>query len=388
MARFFDNVTKQPVTAVYISSSRKGYVRVQAGRTPAPAPAQVNLRLQPDSGEYDPKKKGLRFPPRPDVDKGLPERYRVVLYGNGKIKRGTAVDPQNTNDTHWYLSDLTPGTEVVLLDEEQRDEHKKVVQKIPVIYLHDLPSYKEILVRFQRRGLRIDLDSFIDYVYWASPELNEGVYFRPGNAKDFEEAITDTGHFHYDDRRDPVAGLAAFATVGKGYREISSPSLHIAIAPDECSVHIDSFNFILNNPLGRTEIGPNALQHILDELVLRLPMAFLRRKGMTWLAAVMQSIHIILPHSANNYKPKFGIRFELGRSPNQNWMTGIPDIYLESYYDFSTEKFTHEVGVKILTGGPAHRQPDWVLSAKANVTCPNATCSQYQGMVGLFLGSR
>jgi hypothetical protein len=253
--------------------------------------------------------------------------------------------------------------------------------------LHDLDSYKAILTRIGRRLLNIDLDDHIDYVYWASEQINEGVYFSPKSEGLFKQAIDDCRQFQYDDRADVAGGLAAFATVGKGYREISTPSLHVAIAEKVCSVHIDSFAFLIDSPYGGTLIQPNVLQHIFDELILRWPMAWLRNKGLTWAAAVLQSIHVVLPNSTNQYSPELGFRIEIGRKPDQNWMKGTPDIYLESTYNLESGNYRHVISVQVLNGKPYQRDPDWVLSVKAIVTCPDATCNDRQEMVGLYLNS-
>lgn len=348
MARFFDNETKQPVKVIYISSSRKGYVVLQEGGS------LMDTRRKP---------------------------MQVVLHGPGKVTKGVATNP-GTNESTWFFTDLEAGTNVIAMEGE------KIVAKIPVEYLHDLGSYKAILARIGTRLLNIDLDSHIEYVYWGSKELNEGIYFRAKSVGQFHQAIDDARQFQLDDRADPIGALAAFATVGKGYREISTPSLHVAIHERVCSIHIDSFAFLIASPYGGTVIQPDALQHILDELILRMPMAWFRRKGLTWAAAVMQSIHSVLPNSSNQYSPQLGLRIEVGRKPDQNWIKGTPDIYLESTYNLSSKDFKHELSVQLLHGKKGQRDPDWVLSAKAIVTCPTANCANHLEMVGLYLTGR
>lgn len=348
MARFFDNETKQPVKALYISSSRKGYVVLQEGGS------LMDARRKP---------------------------LQVVLQGPGKVTKGVATS-QGMNESSWFFTDLAAGTKVVAMDGQN------IVASIPVEYLHDLGSYKAILVRIGRRLLNIDLDSHIEYVYWGSQELNEGIFFRPKSVGLFAAAISDARQFQLDDRADPIGGIAAFATVGKGYREISSPSLHVAIHERVCSVHIDSFAFLIASPYGGGVIQPNALQHILDELILRMPMAWFRRKGMTWAAAVLQSIHSVLPNSSNQFSPELGFRIEIGRKPDQNWMKNTPDIYLEGTYNLSSKEYKRELSIQLLHGKTYQRDPDWVLSAKAIVTCPTASCSTHQETVGLFITGR
>jgi hypothetical protein len=306
---------------------------------------------------------------------------QVVLAGPGKVTKGAASNP-GMNESHWFFTDLVAGTKIVAMD------GPKIVASIPVEYLHDLGSYKAIMARIGRRLLNIDLDSHIEYVYWGSKELNEGFYFRPKSVGLFAAAISDARQFQLDDRADPIGGIAAFATVGKGYREINSPSLHVAIHERVCSIHIDSFAFLIASPWGGTVIQPDALQHILDELILRMPMAWFRRKGLTWAAAVMQSIHSVLPNSSNQFSPELGFRIEIGRKPDQNWMKGTPDIYLEGTYNLSSKEYKRVISVQLWHGKRYQRDPDWVLSAKAIVTCPTANCSTHHEMVGLYLTGR
>ena len=213
----------------------------------------------------------------------LPQRpYVVVANGKGVATADTALDPKR-GEYRWKFIGLEVGSSIVALDSKNN-----ILAQIPVKRLDDAKSYKPIMVRFNSRGMKIDLDSHIDYVCYASDILGEGISFRPKSAAEFKTAITDAQLFHHDDRSDFFGKKAASATIGEGYREVSTPSLHVAISSEISSVHIDSHSFIFKAPDGNIIIGPDAGQHIVDELWFRLPMTWLRRKDMPFIASVLQ----------------------------------------------------------------------------------------------------
>ena len=75
------------------------------------------------------------------------------------------------------------------------DGSDNILAQIPVKSFADAKSFKPISERLNGRGMKIDLDSYIDYICYASDAINEGIYFRPKNAALFKADITDTRFF-------------------------------------------------------------------------------------------------------------------------------------------------------------------------------------------------
>ena len=202
MASFYNAETSEPISVMYISSSGNGNVVLRA------PPTGMNMR-------------------KPEV---------IVANGLGLPEPDTR-DGAPTGDDRWKFTGLTVGAEIVALDSKSN-----ILKKIPVKRIDEAGSYKWIRERFNSRGMKIDLDSHIDYVCYASDILGEGISFHPKSETNFKTDITDTQLFHHDDRSAFFGKEAASSTIGECYREVSTPSLHVAIRGDISSVHIDSFN--------------------------------------------------------------------------------------------------------------------------------------------------
>jgi hypothetical protein len=288
------------------------------------------------------------------------------------------------NVWRWNVTDLAPGSSIVAVDGS-----KQILAQIPVKRFTEAKSYSPINERLNGRGMKIDLDSHIDYICYASDTLGEGIFFRPKSVGEFSTAITDTQFFHHDNRSDPFGRMAASATTGEGYREVSTPSLHVAIHETIASVHIDSYAFMLIGPDGEYVIGPDAGQHIFDELLFRMPMSWLRRKNMTFLASVLQVLHPVLPNSTNRYNSIIGLRAAFGGSRKRDLRAGVPRLLLESTYNWGSSannrRWNHEATLRIASGGNTDRGPDWILGLKGQVSCGDVLCQDHQETVGLFL---
>lgn len=351
MASFYNLETGEPLTAMYISSSRKG-------RAVLKAPGWTGTSM-------------MSMPRRPEV---------VVANGSGQATLESPLNPR-AGEFYWTFTGLSPGASILALDSKS-----SVLAELRIRPLNDLATYKEISKRFNKRGMKIDLDSHIDYVCYASEIVGEGVAFRPKSAADFKAAITDTQLFHHDDRSDHFGKLAASATIGEGYREVSTPSLHVAISATLASVHIDSYAFMIWGPNGEAVIGPDVGQHIFDELLFRMPMPWLRRKGLPFLASVLQALHPVLPNSTNRYSPIAGLRIAVGGKPTRDLRSGAPRFTFESTYNFgrgTPNRFNHEATLRLLAGGDPNRNPDWVLSLRGQLSCRDALCRDHQESVGL-----
>jgi hypothetical protein len=344
MANFYNLETNETINTMYISSSRKG-----------------NIVLRHPLGM------SMRAP-------------TVFVKGTGVAEPVAMV---GKDVTRWSFTDLAVGSSIVA-----KDGNDRILAQIPVRSFADAKSFKPISERLNGRGMKIDLDNHIDYICYASDILGEGIFFRPKNAAEFKAAITDTRFFHHDDRSDPFGRMAASATIGEGYREVSTPSLHVAIHELIASVHIDSYAFMLQSPEGEYIIGPDVGQHIFDELLFRMPMAWLRRKNLPFIASVLQTIHPVLPNLTNRYNSIAGVQLTLGGSPRRDLRAGMPRLLFESTYDWgpsaTPRRWNHDVVLNLYSGGDVDRGPDWVVGFKGQVSCGDVECKDRQESVGLF----
>lgn len=349
MASFYNPETREPITTLYIGSNGKGNVALKG----APSKSQMSIRG--------------------------PE---VLVSGPGTVTRDKTL-VANPGESRWSFTGLADASAIVATDGKDR-----ILVQIPVKRVTTLASYKSINERFNKRGMKIDLDSHIDCVWYASEILGEGIAFRPKSAAEFKAAIVDTQLFHYDNRSDPFGKTAASATIGEGYREVSTPSLHVAISDLIASVHIDSYAFMLHGPHGDYVIGPDVGQHIFDELLFRMPMNWLRRKNHPYIASVLQAVHPVLPNSTNRYDSIIGMRATFGGTKNRDLRVGIPRLSFESSYDWGRTKgsrWNHEATLNIWSGGNKDRGPDWVFGMKATAVCRDVLCKNHSETVGLFL---
>ncbi|WP_315830999.1 hypothetical protein [Bradyrhizobium prioriisuperbiae] len=347
MSNFHNFETKEPLKVLYIGSSGNGNVVLRHAM-------------------------GLSSFRAPRV---------IVANGAGTVK---PVAMAGKDESRWSFSGLRPGSSIVAID-----GNDKVLVQIPVKMFTEALSWKPVNERLNGRGMRIALDDHIDYVCYASDIAGEGIFFRPKSSGEFTAAITDTRMFHHDDRGDPFGRMAASATIGEGYREVSTPSLHVAIHETIASVHIDSFAFMLQSPEGEYVIGPDVGQHIFDELLFRMPMAWLRRKNLPFIASVLQVIHPVLPNSTNRYNSIIGARVALGGTPRRDLKAGMPRLNFESTYDWgpssTAKRWNHEMTLNIYGGGNTDRGPDWVVGIKGQVLCGDVKCNDREESVGLFL---
>lgn len=349
MVAFYNAETSEPVRILYIASSGNGNVV-------------------------------LKDVPRTALGMRLPQ---VVVEGPGTATADYGRNPKS-GEYRWSFTGLTTQSSIRALDGKGN-----LLLGIPVKPAAELDSFKAIHRRFNRRGMKIDLDAHIDYVCYASPIAGEGVHFRPKSVAAFTEAIKDAQLFLHDNRADPVGKAAASATRGEGYREVSTPSLHVAIHSEVSSVHIDSFSFLLYGPSGEGLITPDVGQHIFDELLFRMPMPWLRRKGLDFAAAVLQALHPVLPNSTNRYSPIVGLRVDLGGGPDMDLRTGTPRLRLESTYDVGRgdrpRRWRHTATLGIAGSDSPSDGVRWQLTVKADASCGDAACHDREWNVGAFL---
>src|SRR5215468_1723804 len=211
MTNFYNLETNEPITTMYIGSSRNG-----------------NIVLRHPTGL------SMRAP-------------HLLVDGRGVA---TPVAMAGRDVSRWSFTDLAVGSSIRAVDGSGN-----TLAQIPVKSFTEAKSFTPISERLNGRGMKIDLDSYIDYVCYASDILGEGISFRPKDHGLFQSDIIDTQLFHRDDRSDFFGKKAASATIGEGYREVSTPSLHVAISSEISSVHIDSYAFQFHAPDGTIIIG-------------------------------------------------------------------------------------------------------------------------------------
>lgn len=188
---------------------------------------------------------------------------------------------------------------------------KEYGPSIPLQQYNFLSSiYRTIANRLAER-YRIRLSDQVSRMYPDGKTLGEGVNFIPADSKRLKTLLTDSGGFHWDDRRIFLYREAASHTIGEGYREYGIPSLHFQLAEGFCNVHLDTFGFVFRMPNGDV-FTPDMFQHIVDELwwadlIKRI------RKTHPFAAELLQRAHPILPNSTRAYRPAVGAGIELYR---------------------------------------------------------------------------
>lgn len=167
---------------------------------------------------------------------------------------------------------------------------------VPKVRYEFDPVYQGIRNRFRIRHA-INLAEHVESMTWLSPRLEEGFNFVPFDATEWAISLRRAG-FKHDDRDKhlgvipSVGALAALATHGEGFREPGSPSLHCAIAPDICNVHLDNVGFRLEG------YGPDAGEHIADELVWQTDIVPALGKVLpASITNVLHRVHPVVPNS-------------------------------------------------------------------------------------------
>ncbi len=220
-----------------------------------------------------------------------------------------------------------------------------------VVYGLD-PIYTGINTRFRTRH-GIDLSAHIERMTWLGRRVEQGFNFVPWDAGAFEIALKHAG-FKNDLREKhlgfipSVGALAALATHGQGYREEGSPSLHCAIAPDICNVHLDNIGFRLNG------YGPDAGQHIVDELV--------------WQDKIIPLIGKILPTQLNDLIRLTDLLHRLHPViPNTRQVKPFSELGVE--FD-------------VVSGRSRDLQQQWRVTIDLTHSCANATCDVWRKLNG------
>jgi hypothetical protein len=206
------------------------------------------------------------------------------------------------------------------------------------------PVYTQIADRLHRK-YHFNLKDHIASMNELGRDVQNGFWFTPKDDRLLVAALTATGSFVHDNRADLFHALAASATQGEGYRELSADSsIHCQIGPAAVNMHIDYASFVWRGPDGKTYIGPDAIFHILDELKWKGIVDSVYKKN-KFIGLVLQRLHPFVPTTANNFLPQFGITLDLVRGKSfdlsQQWSLTVDFKYgCTGYSCLRTETLT------------------------------------------------
>jgi len=179
--------------------------------------------------------------------------------------------------------------------------------------------YKDICNRFYKQH-GINFPDHIASVYSVGVSNGQGIEFLAKDAKRFE-ALLKMPAFAPDNQKHFCDRVASMATNGQGYRETGVPSLHVAVAPDVCSVHIDTFGFVAIGPDGKKYYNPDAIQHVFDELLLQDKFVGWVTRHNRRVGLLLSHVHFRGPSSRNRYRLAAGVRGNIAQG--DGWSIGI-----------------------------------------------------------------
>lgn len=126
---------------------------------------------------------------------------------------------------------------------------------------------------------------------WNGPKLDD----RPLSLSDMPG---------YQPRFDKRFG-GRFGAGGTGEKQMDLTSVHAALWPELCNIHIDNVGFVLRGIDGTAGMGPDAPQHLVDELLWK---TYLAPHISPW---VGDHITLNLPSSRTGYVPMVGVTLDL-----------------------------------------------------------------------------
>lgn len=98
-------------------------------------------------------------------------------------------------------------------------------------------------------------------------------------------------------------------------RKVDITSLHVALTPAACNIHIDSVGFVLRGPRSVVGLDPDFVQHLINELVWKSILRdwILGKYGETSKALwAVDHLSLMLPSSDTRYAPMAGVKLDLG----------------------------------------------------------------------------
>jgi hypothetical protein len=102
---------------------------------------------------------------------------------------------------------------------------------------------------------------------------------------------------------------AAFA------RQVDITSLHVALTPAACNIHIDDVGFVLRGPRSVVGLDPDFVQHLVNELLWKSILRdWLIGKYGSSAASVwaVEHLSLMLPSSDRRYAPSAGLKLDIG----------------------------------------------------------------------------
>jgi hypothetical protein len=153
------------------------------------------------------------------------------------------------------------------------DESNRIKSKISFKYSNkDLKIIITIINRFKNK-YKINLLYYIKSITKVGFALDEGFYFTTSSTWEIRNALMNTKNFVYDS--DSIIGcIASSQTNGDSYRELGKKqidkSLHLALSPGVCSVHLDETLFTFKDYDGKPYYSLlNIPQHFVYDLCFR-----------------------------------------------------------------------------------------------------------------------
>jgi len=102
---------------------------------------------------------------------------------------------------------------------------------------------------------------------------------------------------------------------GRYARKVDITSLHVALTPAACNIHIDNVGFVLRGPRSVVGLDPDFVQHLINELVWKSILRdwILGKYGETSKALwAVDHLSLMLPSSDTGYAPMAGVKLDLG----------------------------------------------------------------------------
>lgn len=104
-------------------------------------------------------------------------------------------------------------------------------------------------------------------------------------------------------------------TPGAYARQVDITSLHVALTPAACNIHIDDVGFVMRGPKSVVGMTPDFIQHIVNELLWK---SFLRDwliskyGNSAFLVSAVEHLSLMLPSSDTRYALMGGLKLDLG----------------------------------------------------------------------------
>jgi hypothetical protein len=98
-------------------------------------------------------------------------------------------------------------------------------------------------------------------------------------------------------------------------REVDITSLHVALTPFACNIHIDNVGFVIRGQRSSVGLDPDFVQHLVNELVWKsilrdtLIEKYGEQSDAVW---AVEHLGIMLPSSDRRYQPSAGLSLDVG----------------------------------------------------------------------------